>query len=112
MEGWPEPVDAGRVEPVQPAAHRVRMAAERPAIAGTARLHASVPRSRYAYPNQLPEKGRSTGRVTAASQRGQVWAGSYGRWVDFNPAQVRDIDLENGVLHVAFNYVVKGGMKA
>lgn len=26
-------------------------------------------------------------------------------------AQVRDIDLENGVLHVAFNYVVKGGKK-
>jgi integrase len=25
--------------------------------------------------------------------------------------QVRDIDLENGVLHVAFNYVVKGGNK-
>jgi integrase len=25
--------------------------------------------------------------------------------------QVRDIDLENRVLHVAFNYVVKGGKK-
>ena len=25
--------------------------------------------------------------------------------------QIRDIDLENGVLHVAFNYVVKGGKK-
>ncbi len=25
--------------------------------------------------------------------------------------QIRDIDLDNGVVHIAFNYVVKGGRK-
>jgi integrase len=56
------------------------------------------------------EQARSCGRNAIALY---VWlvAITGVRRGELCAVQIRDIDLENGVLHVAFNYVVKGGKK-